>query len=74
MAGGSVAPTPRLATGPPQTLLIWSLDSRLTARDAAAGRPHRLAVLQKKLVLFVSWYNGHRPHSRFAAAAPDEIY
>jgi transposase InsO family protein len=36
--------------------------------------PCRLAALHHELALFVSWYNGHRPHSRFTAATPDEIY
>jgi transposase InsO family protein len=36
--------------------------------------PYRLTLMQRELALFVSWYNGHRPHSRFAAATPDEIY
>jgi transposase InsO family protein len=36
--------------------------------------PYRLTAMQRELALFVSWYNGHRPHSRFAAATPDEIY
>jgi transposase InsO family protein len=35
--------------------------------------PYRLAVMHRDLELFVHWYNGHRPHSRFAAATPDEI-
>jgi transposase InsO family protein len=36
--------------------------------------PYRLTLMKRELALFVSWYNGHRPHSRFAAATPDEIY
>jgi transposase InsO family protein len=36
--------------------------------------PYRLTAIQKELALFVSWYNAHRPHSRFVAATPDEIY
>jgi transposase InsO family protein len=36
--------------------------------------PYRLTHMQRELALFVSSYNGQRPHSRFAAATPGEIY
>jgi transposase InsO family protein len=36
--------------------------------------PYRLAAMHHDLALFASWYNRHRPHSRFGAATPDEIY
>ena len=36
--------------------------------------PYRLAAIQQELALYVSWYNGHRPHARLGAATPDEVY
>jgi hypothetical protein len=35
---------------------------------------YRLTVMQRELAFFVSWYNGHRPHARFASITPDEVY
>jgi len=36
--------------------------------------PFRLAAFRLELALYVSWHNGHRPHSRLDGATPDEIY
>ncbi|MBZ5638842.1 MAG: DDE-type integrase/transposase/recombinase [Acidobacteriia bacterium] len=36
--------------------------------------PYRSAALQHELGLYVDWYNGVRPHSRFVGRTPDEIY
>jgi len=36
--------------------------------------PHRLLAMQQELAVDLSWYNGHRPHSRLGAATPDEVY
>src|SRR5712691_10045479 len=36
--------------------------------------PYRLAAFKQELALYVSWYNGHRPHTRLGAATPDEVY
>ena len=36
--------------------------------------PLSKAAFDRELRLFVSWYNGHRPHSSLDAATPDEVY
>jgi transposase InsO family protein len=36
--------------------------------------PYERAAFRKKLLLFVEWYNGHRPHSTLDARTPDEVY
>jgi len=36
--------------------------------------PYRLARLEQELRLYLTWYNGHRPHSSLRGATPDEIY
>lgn len=36
--------------------------------------PYRLTPFEAELGLYSSWYNGHRPHSRFRGATPDEVY
>jgi len=36
--------------------------------------PYHLAAMERDLTPYVSWYNGHRPHSRLGAATPDEVY
>jgi transposase InsO family protein len=36
--------------------------------------PYRLADFEKELELYVSWYNGHRPHTWLRSATPDEVY
>jgi len=36
--------------------------------------PYRLAAFKEELALYLSWYNGHRPHARLGAATPDEVY
>ncbi len=36
--------------------------------------PYRLAAMEQELAFYFSWYNGHRPHTRLGAAAPDEVY
>ncbi len=36
--------------------------------------PYRLAAMQQELAVYVSWYNGHRPHARLGAITPDEVY
>ncbi len=36
--------------------------------------PLRLAAFRQELRLYLSWYNGERPHSRPASATPDEVY
>ena len=36
--------------------------------------PFRLAAFRLELALYVSWYNGRRPHTRLDGATPDEVY
>jgi len=36
--------------------------------------PFRLAAFEQELALYISWFNGHRPHTRLRAATPDEVY
>jgi len=36
--------------------------------------PYRFVAIEQELALYVSWYDGHRPHSRLGAATPDEVY
>lgn len=36
--------------------------------------PLEKRAFHREVGLFVEWYNGHRPHSTFRAATPDEIY
>jgi transposase InsO family protein len=36
--------------------------------------PYRLAAFEQELALYVSWHNGHRPHSWLKGATPNEIY
>jgi putative transposase len=36
--------------------------------------PYRLGALERELALYLSWYNGHRPHMRLRGATPDEVY
>jgi transposase InsO family protein len=36
--------------------------------------PYRLITFRQELSLYVSWHNGHRPHSVLGGSTPDEIY
>jgi transposase InsO family protein len=36
--------------------------------------PYDRAALRREISLYVSWYNGHRPHSLLEARTPDEVY
>jgi hypothetical protein len=49
-----------------------------TLKDECTRRlvtvPYRLTAMKQELAHYIAWYNGHRPHSRFGAATPDEIY
>jgi putative transposase len=36
--------------------------------------PYDRAALRREISLYVSWYNGHRPHTLLAARTPDEVY
>jgi len=36
--------------------------------------PYRLVAFEQELALYISWFNGHRPHTRLSAATPDEVY
>ena len=36
--------------------------------------PLRVAAIEQELALYISWYNGHRPHTWLGSAVPDEIY
>jgi len=36
--------------------------------------PYRLAAFEQELALYISWFNGHRPHTRLSAATPNEVY
>jgi len=49
-----------------------------TAKDECTRRlivvPYRLAAFEQELALYISWFNGHRPHTRLNAATPDEVY
>ena len=36
--------------------------------------PYRLATFERELALYISWYNGHRPHTWLGGATPDEVY
>jgi len=36
--------------------------------------PYRLAAFKEELALYLSWYNGNRPHTRLGAVTPDEVY
>ena len=36
--------------------------------------PYRLAAFEQELALYISWFNGQRPHTRLNAATPDEVY
>jgi len=36
--------------------------------------PYRLATFEQELALYISWYNGHRPHTWLGGATPNEIY
>lgn len=36
--------------------------------------PYRVAEFEQELRLYVSWYNGYRPHTRVRDATPDEVY
>jgi putative transposase len=36
--------------------------------------PLERKAFRREVSIFVQWYNGHRPHSTFAAATPHEIY
>jgi len=36
--------------------------------------PYRLTAMEQELVIYFSWYNRHRPHSRLGALTPDEGY
>jgi putative transposase len=36
--------------------------------------PYRLAGFEQELALYLTWHNGHRPHSWLRGATPDEVY
>ncbi len=36
--------------------------------------PYHFTAFKQELTLYLSWYNGHRPHTRFGAVTPDEVY
>src|SRR6266571_507611 len=36
--------------------------------------PYRLAAFEQEMALYISWFNGHRPHTRLGGATPDEAY
>ena len=49
-----------------------------TLKAECAGRlilvPFRLPAFRNELILYCSWYNIHRPHTRLRGATPDEIF
>ena len=51
---------------------IKTLKNECTRRLIAV--PYRVTEFEQELALYVSWYNGHRPHSRLRGATPDEIF
>jgi len=36
--------------------------------------PYSLARFEQELALYLTWHNGHRPHSWLRGATPDEVY
>jgi hypothetical protein len=36
--------------------------------------PYDRGALRREISLYVSWYNGHRPHSLLEVRTPDEVY
>jgi putative transposase len=51
--------------------LIRTLKSECTRRILV---PHDKQTFEDELALFATWYNGYRPHSRFGARTPSEVY
>ncbi len=51
--------------------LIRSIKDECTRRLII---PYRRDAFRRELLLFLSWYNGHRPHTRLDVRTPDEIY
>ena len=50
---------------------IQTLKSECTRRSLV---PHRRKTMRRELLLFLSWYNAHRPHTTLAVRTPDEAY
>jgi transposase InsO family protein len=51
---------------------IRSLKTECTRRLTIV--PYRLAAMDEELKLYLSWYNGYRPHVQLGAVTPDKIY
>ena len=51
---------------------IRTIKSECTRRLSVV--PYRLGAFEQELVLYCSWYNGHRPHTWLRAAIHDEVY
>jgi putative transposase len=51
---------------------IRTLKGECTRRLVAV--PYRFAGFKQEVRLYLSWNNGHRPHTRLGAATPDEVY
>jgi len=51
--------------------LIRSIKDECTRRLII---PYRRDAFRRELLLFLSWYNGHRPHNWLDARTPDEVY